>query len=335
MTEDYIFQDLTIPNFQFKTDINECLISHENAELNQILSDDGLTDEKRLEYLNYLYFQVEIIWENLDKPSSLIDYILNLYPDSDKENMLFLLQNLQVFITNSPKYKALTNKTQIHVIVDRIVDEENKIAEVLCPEIYGDGVNRTFSRLTSYSNTSEDLKVEINRLLNIRVGCHHIAILKEDDMDNNKLIRHLDIEISRLEKLLEYFPEKKDHSPLQGKNDLMSGETKKSEIIEHKAKPTPVYSVLLIELSKYMTGINANEFKNIIENHTLTPGTPKAVWIGKPVDAYRFVTFIKMDLPTFNKYFSLPNGRKLRHNDRDKLDKGSPIIDILKAHLQK
>ena len=95
------------------------------------------------------------------------------------------------------------------------------------------------------------------------------------------------------------------------------------------------YSDLLNALSKYIIGISNVEFTNIIEHHSLTPGAQKAIWKGKPVDAHRFTTFTKMKLPDFNKCFSFPDGKTLMHNDKDKQDKDSPIIEILTAHLNK
>lgn len=93
------------------------------------------------------------------------------------------------------------------------------------------------------------------------------------------------------------------------------------------------HSVLLSALSKYVTGINAVEFTNIIEHHSLTPGTPKASWIGSKADAHRFATIKEMKIPEFNNCFSFPDGTKLRHNDKNETH--SPIIDILKNHLEK
>lgn len=93
------------------------------------------------------------------------------------------------------------------------------------------------------------------------------------------------------------------------------------------------YSEHLNALSKYISGINVVEFTNIIEQHSLTIGTPKARWEGLPADAHRFATFFKMKLPAFNKCFSLSIGRKLRHNDKNETI--SPINAILKAHFNK
>lgn len=110
-----------------------------------------------------------------------------------------------------------------------------------------------------------------------------------------------------------------------------------TEITTDRNKPEPErladHSKLLKALKEYITGINSNEFTNIIEHHSTTPGTPPARWIGKPVDAYRFATFIKMKIPDFNKCFSLSKDRELKHSDKN--DSDAPIIEILKTHLSK
>lgn len=93
------------------------------------------------------------------------------------------------------------------------------------------------------------------------------------------------------------------------------------------------YSGLLFALKNYIEGISDIEFTNIIVKHSLTPGTPKAKWEGSPADAHRFATITKIKLPEFDKCFSLPNGRKLKHNDKNITT--SPIIDILQKHFNK
>lgn len=113
-----------------------------------------------------------------------------------------------------------------------------------------------------------------------------------------------------------------------------------TEITKDRNKPEQVnladHSKLLEALNKYITGINANEFAKIIETHSFTPGTPKAIWKGKAVDAHNFAVFIGMKLPDWNKCFSLLEGKKLTHGNKDSNQlKDQPIIKILQTHLNK
>lgn len=97
----------------------------------------------------------------------------------------------------------------------------------------------------------------------------------------------------------------------------------------------PDYSELLSELSGYISGINANEFTNIIEHHSMTSGTPPARWIGEKVDACYFCDHLNMTHKEWNKLFYFPDGKKIHTKYKDKLDKGSPINEILKTHAIK
>lgn len=101
----------------------------------------------------------------------------------------------------------------------------------------------------------------------------------------------------------------------------------------------PDYSDLLNQLSNYVTEITPLEFTNIIENHSLThPSAHRAKWKGQAVDAHRFATELKMKISKWNKCFEgVPdrngNLRPLRHSDKDKITKDSPIADILKPYF--
>ena len=115
------------------------------------------------------------------------------------------------------------------------------------------------------------------------------------------------------------------------------------EKIQEIGKPEslPDHSQLMAALGKYITGINAKEFTNIINNHSITTGTPRAEWIGKPVDAHRFATFIGMKVTTWNKCFTdlkdrSGNPRPLKDGDKEKKEwKDAPINEILRNHLNK
>lgn len=101
------------------------------------------------------------------------------------------------------------------------------------------------------------------------------------------------------------------------------------------------HSRLLIGLKRYIEGINATEFTNIIEKHSISTGTPPAKWIGKAVDAHRFATFIGMKISLWNKCFTglkdkSGNARTLKDGDKDKTEwNNAPIIEILRTYLDK
>ncbi len=97
----------------------------------------------------------------------------------------------------------------------------------------------------------------------------------------------------------------------------------------------------MIGLKRYIEGINATEFTNIIEKHSISTGTPPAKWIGKAVDAHRFATFIGMKISLWNKCFTglkdkSGNARTLKDGDKDKTEwNNAPIIEILRTYLDK
>ena len=94
------------------------------------------------------------------------------------------------------------------------------------------------------------------------------------------------------------------------------------------------HSELLSKLSKYISGINATEFTNIIEHHSLASGTPKARWVAGKVDAYDFAIYIRMSMKKWNTCFEFPDGIKLHSKYKDKNGMVSPIVTILKQYLQ-
>lgn len=112
-----------------------------------------------------------------------------------------------------------------------------------------------------------------------------------------------------------------------------------TEITTDRNKPEPErladHSKLLEALNEHITGINTNEFTNIIERQLITPGTPPARWIGEKVDACYFCDHLNITHRVWNKLFYFPDGKKIHTKYKDKLEKGSPIIEILKTHLSK
>lgn len=120
-------------------------------------------------------------------------------------------------------------------------------------------------------------------------------------------------------------------------NLIQHYEAPKNEKPKKEMKTTPPdYSELLKELSDYIDGINENEFNNIIIHHSLSPGTPKAKWKTKKVDAHNFTRIIKMTVSQFNKCFSLPDETKLKANNKDlNYIDSQPIVQILRQYLDK
>jgi len=95
----------------------------------------------------------------------------------------------------------------------------------------------------------------------------------------------------------------------------------------------PDHTELFKALNKYITGINAIGFTNIIKHHSLTLGTPKAMWIADKVDACYFADFLPMTYAKWNKCFYFEDGKLLHKKFKDKLQKGSPVLDILNQYL--
>jgi len=96
------------------------------------------------------------------------------------------------------------------------------------------------------------------------------------------------------------------------------------------------HSKLFVELNKYITGISAKEFTNIIQYHSTTPGTPPAIWKGEKVDACYFCDEIEMAYSKWSKLFCFPDGKKLHAKYKDKNNRQfTPILKILRSHLKK
>jgi len=106
---------------------------------------------------------------------------------------------------------------------------------------------------------------------------------------------------------------------------------KQNELQNQGNKVIPDFSKALEAFSHYISGITANEFKNIVEYHTTISGK-RAKWIGKQVDGTRFALHISMTLSNWNKCFELKNGKKLRHSNKNE-NSESEIDQILKKYL--
>ena len=108
-------------------------------------------------------------------------------------------------------------------------------------------------------------------------------------------------------------------------------------IITSSAKDNEIdYTELLKALSKYLSGIKAVEFTNIIEHHPLTTGTPKAKWNGIPADAARFADHLNISFSDFNKLIEFKDIPKLLPNHRQKVrESGECTTSEINAILEK
>jgi hypothetical protein len=86
------------------------------------------------------------------------------------------------------------------------------------------------------------------------------------------------------------------------------------------------HSALLTALSNHVTGISADEFTNIVEYHSLTPGTPKAKWTGKKAEASYFAKAFNITMPEFEKCFYFEDGKKLGDNYRPTKNEFTDLI---------
>ena len=323
-----IIKKLKIPAFQSKTDLDEYLTSPENVEIDMFLKDYDGSESERLEYFNYLYFQLQIVLTNLDKPTIVVQYLLSLYSgntEDEKIDKSTLLEYLHILLTYSPLYHDPEYKIKINIIIDMIDDEHYKILEEIAPEIYGDGVERNLRRMLSYARTNEDPQKVITHILSIKAGVQRNAVSYGDSPEIKKTIELINKELRRLGWVhnIQNPSGTEEAGIAHGNPGSMEPQTEK----------TPDHSDLLKALSKYIKDISGPEFTNVIERHSMTPGTPMALWIGRPADAHRFATYIGMSVATFNKHIKLVCGRKLRANDKN--DTWAPIKGILEENLGK
>lgn len=88
-------------------------------------------------------------------------------------------------------------------------------------------------------------------------------------------------------------------------------------------------------LSKYVQGLNLQEFNNILVHKSLSPGYPKAIWNGSKADAIRFTdAALDMKIAAFNSCFSFKDGTALKSNNRDKDGTQSPLDEILSKYCK-
>jgi len=177
----------------------------------------------------------------------------------------------------------------------------------------------------SYARTNEDPQKVIAHILSIKAGVQRNAISYGDSPEIKKTIELLNDELRSLGWVhnIQNLSGTEEAGIAHGNPGSMEPQTVK----------TPDHSHLREALSKYIKDISGPEFTNIIEHHSMTLGTPMALWIGIPADAHRFATYIGMSVATFNKHIKLVCGRKLKANDKNAT--WAPIIGILEENLGK
>jgi len=201
MNTENIFKNLTIPDFPHKTKLDEYLISAVNVNLYQLLRNRDMTEEQRLDYFNRLYFLYDLVISNLDKPSSLLNFIFEHYWGEETYIQFNLLEDLLTILKESAEFTNDQICTQLYFILDLIQDEACKLQEIIMPEEYGDGVEREFYSIISFTNSNRYLKKDIARLKRILSKNLHIANTTNDERCQ-KLVNLLSLRIKSLESLL-------------------------------------------------------------------------------------------------------------------------------------
>lgn len=156
------------------------------------------------------------------------------------------------------------------------------------------------------------------------------------------LKNHLSKQNEKNELLQKRIDIKKERNELlQSKNETLETEYKLLES-EYKllesAKP-PQFTELYKELKgKWIDNISEAEFNYFINYRQFAPDAPKAKWIGKKADAWRFLHWIdpKETETNFNKWFECETGNKLNLCDKNgiTLEKSGTIWDILKNNTK-
>lgn len=276
-----------------------------------ILIADRITKNKGIHHLSDGYFKSKIIKGSVSAAS----VMAGLRPITD-EMLMNYIDGLSI-VGLYFKYKRKQDEGEINRLVNPALKELTEFLSqeqwkdfVIDKEVAGDEICKINNMEIPFS--TQAIKIHLKRMGIKLIFPSHVAKAKSD-------FRKYNIKLYGDETPI-------DNNLVNGKDDkLIITSTSKDNEIDH--------SKLLNALSKYISGISAVEFTNIIEHHSLTQGTPKAIWKGIPADAHRFATFLDMKLPAFNKCFSLSIGRKLRHNDKNETN--SPIIAILEAHKKK
>jgi len=278
MTAENIFQELTIPDFQPKTTLDEYLISAENIDLYHILRYCDISQMEKLEYFNKLYFLYELIIRNLDKPSSVVQY-LRMQNSGDPALFLYnLLEDLTSILKKSPEFINDVFDTKLYIILDLIQDEICILGETVDPDTYGDGVEREFYRIISLRNIKRQLKNEIPRLKRILSNYLHNANTTKDE-PSQKLVNRLSLHIKYLESLLPQNDNVNERIPALTEN------TDKSD----KSEQTEVYIFPKVLLNKFYFAFNGYLWENVEPSEFL--GWFKLSPIGKPVFIEEMMTY--------------------------------------------
>jgi len=105
---------------------------------------------------------------------------------------------------------------------------------------------------------------------------------------------------------------------------------------ESEKEQLPDNSVLLKELSAYISNIEPIDFSYLVVHKSFKENTEKANWLKTPADAYRFIDHIGMDRPNFNLCFKLKNQPELSTNHRQiNKQTGKPTRSAINKKLDK
>jgi len=252
MTAENIFQDLTIPEYQPKTTLDEYLISAVNIDLYHSLRYCDMSEMERLEYFNKLYFLYELIISNLDKPFSVVHYLKGQYGTDESLFLYNLLEDLSSILKKSPEFINDEYNTKLYIILDLIQDEICILGVTVDPDTYGDGVEREYNRIISFSNSNRNLKKEIPRLSRILSNyLHNVNTIK--DKFSDKLAKRLSVRIKNLESLLLQYEIVKERIPALTVNTNQSDKGEQNEVyIFPKVLLNKFYSAFDGEIWEYV-----------------------------------------------------------------------------------
>lgn len=232
--------------------------------------------------------------------------------------------DFQIFINANLKEGNQAIK-QILLFIDQLIDELKENINIHKIDYLRTPLTQYFIERLIYYKSRIDSILGETKLLNIENLIQHYNAQKKDKHDKK----------IKIDELKTSDTEKQNYITVINKINLVTFPEIESEKKEIETTP-PDYSELLKELSDYIDGINELEFNNIIIHHSLSPGTPKAKWKTKRVDAHNFATIIGMTIPQFNNCFSFYDGKKLQHNYKDRNDlKDQPIVKILRQYFDK
>jgi len=278
MTAENIFQDLISRDFYPKSKLDDYVISAVNVSLYQVLRNRDMTEEQRLDYFNRIYFLYNIVINNLDKPSSIINYIFQEYWGEEYYIQYNLLEDLSTLLKKSAEFSNDQCNNPLYIILDLIQDEICTLGEKIYPDKYGDEVERKFNRIISLTNSFRNPKKEIPRLRRILLNDLHTANTTKDK-PSQKLVNRLSLHIKYLESLLP----QKDNA-----NERIPVLTENTDQSDKIAQPE-VYIFPKVLLNKFYFAFNGYLWENVEPSEFL--GWFKLSPIGKPVFIEEMMTY--------------------------------------------